>query len=76
MEPRIFGEAADAAADLGFPVVLRAISADILHKSDIRGVRLGVADRAAAEIAFDEILAAARTAQPEAALTVASSPPW
>ena len=61
-------EAADAAADLGFPVVLKVLSADILHKSDIGGVRLGVADRAAAEAAFDEILAAARTAQPEAAI--------
>ena len=61
-------EAADAAADLGFPVVLKVLSADILHKSDIGGVRLGVADRAAAETAFDEILAAARTAQPDAAI--------
>ena len=61
-------EAADAAADLGFPVVLKVLSADILHKSDIGGVRLGVADRAAAEAAFDEILAAARTAQPDAAI--------
>ena len=61
-------EAADAAADLGFPVVLKVLSADILHKSDIGGVRLGVSDRAAAEAAFDEILAAARAAEPEAAI--------
>ena len=61
-------EAADAAAELGFPVVLKVLSADILHKSDIGGVRLGVADRASAEAAFEEILAAARAAQPEAAI--------
>ena len=61
-------EAADAAADLGFPVVLKVLSADILHKSDIGGVRLGLADRAAAETAFDEILNASRTAQPGAAI--------
>ena len=61
-------EAADAAADLGFPVVLKVLSADILHKSDIGGVRLGVADRAAAETAFDEILAASRAAEPDAAI--------
>ena len=61
-------EAADAAAELGFPVVLKVLSPDIVHKSDIGGVRLGVADRAAAETAFDEILAAARTAQPDAAI--------
>ena len=61
-------EAADAAAEFGFPVVLKVLSPDIVHKSDIGGVRLGVADRAAAETAFDEILAAARTAQPDAAI--------
>ena len=61
-------EAADAAANLGFPVVLKVLSPDILHKSDIGGVRLGVADRAAAETAFDEILSAARAAEPDAAI--------
>ena len=61
-------EAAAAAAELGFPVVLKVLSADILHKSDIGGVRLGVADRAAAETAFDEILSACRSAQPDAAI--------
>ena len=61
-------EATESAADLGFPVVLKVLSADILHKSGIGGVRLGVSDRAAAETAFDEILAAARNAQPDAAI--------
>ena len=61
-------EAADAAADPGSPVVLKVLSADILHKSDIGGVRLGVVDRAAAETALEEILSASRTAQPNAAI--------
>ena len=61
-------EAADAAADLGFPVVLKVLSPDIVHKSDIGGVRLGVADRAAAETAFDEIVAAGRAALPDATI--------
>ena len=59
-------EAADAVAELGFPVVLKVLSAAILHKSDIGGVRHGVADCAAAESTIDEILAAARAAQPGA----------
>ena len=59
-------EAADAAADLGFPVVLKVLSADIVHESDIGGVRLGVSDRAAAETAFNEILTSARTAHLDA----------
>ena len=63
-------EVTDAAAELGFPVVLKKLSADILHKSDIGGVLLGVGDRTAAETAFDEILASARTAQPGAAIDV------
>ena len=61
-------EAGDAAAELGFPVVLKVLSADIVHKSDIGGVRLGVADRAAAETAFDEIVAASRAALPDATI--------
>ena len=61
-------EAADSAADLGFPVVLKVLSADIVHKSDIGGVRLGVSDRAAAETAFDEIVAASRAALPDATI--------
>ena len=63
-------EAADAAADLGFPVVLKVLSADILHKSDIGGVRLGVADRAAAETAFAEVVTSSCAAHPNAAIDV------
>ena len=61
-------EAADEAAELGLPVVLKALSAYILHESYIGGVRLGVVDRAAAETAIVEILTASRTAQQHAAV--------
>ncbi len=61
-------EAGAAAAALGFPVVIKVLSADIVHKSDIGGVRLGISDRAAAETAFDEIVAASRAAVPDAAI--------
>lgn len=36
-------EAADAAGALGFPLVLKVVSPDIVHKSDVGGVALGIA---------------------------------
>ena len=44
------------------------LSPGTFHKSDIGGVRLGVADRAAAETVFDETLAAVGAAELDAAL--------
>ena len=39
------GEAAAAAATLGLPVAMKVIAADVLHKSDVGGVALGLAVR-------------------------------
>ena len=51
-------EAAVAAAErLGYPVVLKIASAEILHKSDVGGVKLNLADAAAVRRAHGEILA-------------------
>src|SRR5262245_5661066 len=54
--------AVDAARRLGYPVVLKACSPDLLHKSDAGGVRLGLADDRAVGAAFEELrsLVAAR----------------
>jgi acetate---CoA ligase (ADP-forming) len=53
-------EAAAAAADLGGPVAVKVASPDILHKSDIGGVRLGVAaDEGAIRGAYQAVTAAA-----------------
>lgn len=60
-------EAAKAAADHGAPVALKIVSADIGHKSDIGGVRLGV-DPDEAAVAYDDIVAACARACPEAGL--------
>jgi len=57
-------EAVALAREIGFPIVLKIISPDIVHKSDIGGVKVGLADSAAVGTAYDEILAAARVKQP------------
>jgi acetate---CoA ligase (ADP-forming) len=48
------------AATLGFPVAGKASSREIIHKSDIDGVRLNLASADAAAAAFEEIFSSAR----------------
>ena len=57
-------EAIALAKAIGFPVVLKIVSADIVHKSDAGGVKLGLGGEAAVGKAFDEILAAAKAKHP------------
>jgi hypothetical protein len=53
-------EAVEAAADLGGPLSVKIVSADILHKSDIGGVRLDVpAGEAAVRAAYQAVTGAA-----------------
>ena len=54
--------AAAAAAAIGLPVVLKAVSRQIVHKSDVGAVRLGLATPEAVAAAAREMLAALRTA--------------
>src|SRR6266852_3830689 len=53
-------EAAKIAADMGFPVVMKIVSPDILHKTEAGGVVVGVKTAADAEKSYDTILANAR----------------
>jgi len=50
-------EAAKIAKKIGFPVVAKVVSADILHKSDIGGVMLNLNSAAEVKKAFDTITA-------------------
>ncbi|MEN3147544.1 acetate--CoA ligase family protein [Neorhizobium sp. IRAMC:178] len=60
--------AAETARRLGFPVVMKIESPDILHKTDAGGVKLGIASEAEARTAFDAIMANARAYAPDAVL--------
>jgi hypothetical protein len=61
-------EAAKLADGIGYPVVMKIVSADILHKTEAGGVKVGVANADAAAAAYDEILANAKTYNAEAEL--------
>jgi acyl-CoA synthetase (NDP forming) len=54
-------EAAAAAAELDGPVALKIVSPDILHKSDIGGVRLDVQSEEAVRDAYAAVVAATAT---------------
>ncbi len=55
-----------AAEDIGFPVVMKILSPDILHKSEIGGVLLGIASADAVRAGFATLLDRARAAVPTA----------
>ncbi len=61
-------EAASLAEKLGFPVAIKVASPDISHKSDVGGVRLGLASGSEVAEATEDMLARVRAARPAAHL--------
>ena len=61
-------EAAEHAEKIGFPVVMKIISPDILHKSDIGGVRVGIRDRQEAVDAYELMMLRVQRYVPDAVL--------
>ncbi len=59
-------EAKQQAEAMGFPVVLKIVSPDIAHKSDVGGVKLNLTDGDAVATAYDEIIANSKKAEPNA----------
>jgi acyl-CoA synthetase (NDP forming) len=59
-------EAVAAAGRFGFPVVLKILSPDIVHKSEIGGVLLDIADADAVRSGFALLLERAKAAAPKA----------
>ena len=59
-------EAAKIATDMGFPVVMKIVSPDILHKTEAGGVIVGVKSAAEVEKNYEIILANAKKYQADA----------
>ncbi len=59
-------EAVQAALELGYPVVIKIVSRDIVHKTDVGGVVLNISDEARVRNAFAEVTSAALKAHPGA----------
>lgn len=59
-------QAVAAAESIGYPVVVKILSADILHKSDIGGVKLNLNSAEDVRRAYRETIEAARKAVPDA----------
>ena len=51
---------------IGFPVVLKIISPQIVHKSDVGGVVLGIADDASLKTGYPKLLSQVREKEPNA----------
>ena len=49
------------AAEIGYPLVMKIASPDILHKSDIGGIRVGIKDEIELAEAYEEIIARGRS---------------
>ncbi|MBU2288245.1 MAG: acetate--CoA ligase family protein, partial [Gammaproteobacteria bacterium] len=61
--------AAAAARDIGFPVVLKIVSPDIAHKTEVGGVVVGVPSEAALCEQYDAMLDRVRQKAPQARIT-------
>ncbi len=61
-------DAVRAAEELGFPVALKIVSPDIVHKFEVGGVKVSLHNGAEMSRAYGELLAGVAQARPQAAL--------
>ncbi|HVO66959.1 MAG TPA: acetate--CoA ligase family protein [Syntrophales bacterium] len=59
-------EAVDIAEKMVFPVVMKIVSGQILHKTEVKGVIVGIKNKAEAQAAFREIIGNAKKFRPDA----------
>lgn len=62
-------EAGEFAEMIGYPIAMKIVSPDILHKTDIGGVILGVKSRAEAEEKYENLVRRGQIAMPNAKIT-------
>jgi acetyltransferase len=65
-EAKTAAEAAALAEKIGFPVVMKIVSPDILHKSDVGGIRLNLSSTGAVRKEFDQLMADIKVKTPSA----------
>ena len=68
-------EAISVSKEMGFPVVLKISSPDVVHKSDSGGVKLGLANATQVGKAYSEIISSVKQAYPEAKIQGVSVQP-
>jgi acetyltransferase len=74
---RSAAEAVAIAAKIGYPIAMKIHSPDIVHKTDVGGVRVGISDAAEVEAAYRQIVGAVRERRPEARIEgVLIEPLW
>ncbi len=61
-------QAAELAASIGFPVVMKVVSPEIVHKTDAGGVVVGIDSGEAASAAYESIVVNAKKAVPNATI--------
>lgn len=61
-------EAVQIAGEMGYPVVLKAVSKDIMHKSDVGGVMVNLAEQSQVTEAYRQITANCLKHKPDAGL--------
>ncbi len=72
-------EAVRMATEVGYPVVFKIVSPDILHKSDAGGVKVNIKDEKGAREAYRTIMANAKAYKPDAnihGIAVQEMAPW
>jgi acyl-CoA synthetase (NDP forming) len=61
-------EAVKVARELGFPLVMKIVSPDILHKTDVGGVRIGLKDVGEVKSCYDQMMQDVARCSPNARL--------